>query len=44
VLADSPRLFLAIRIWLTEPQVSLLHAATHGVTAAGRRMMSGPRR
>jgi len=44
VLADSPRLFLAIRIWLTEPQVSLTHAATHGVTAAGRRMMSGPRR
>ena len=23
ILADSPRLFLAIRIWLTEPQVSL---------------------
>lgn len=44
VLAGSPRLFLAIRIWLTEPQVSLTYAATRGVTAAGRRIMSGPRR
>src|SRR5262249_60828548 len=42
VLANSPRLFLAIRIWLTEPQVSLTHAATHGVTAARRRRVSGP--